>query len=283
MNNLNNNSQLGYYLAGLIEGDGNIWTPIPSNLSEDQRIYNPQIGFSLHTNNLPFFKHLKTIIGTGALYKIKDKNAYVYRISDKNTLIHVIGLINGKFRTPKISYLHRAIDHMNLIHGTKFDKLPLDNSNLEDSPWLAGFTDADGNFLVTLEGLYGLNNSKSRGRVACSYSLCQRRIDKATGLSCVPFMTEIANLFQCKISYRPDNAIYFIVVAKNKHDLVKSYFNKYPLMTSKWLNYLCYLEGLNYSFKRLTNEEILSVQQIKNSMNNKRSYFNWDHLENLYK
>jgi hypothetical protein len=34
--------------------------------------------------------------------------------------------------------------------------------------------------------------------------------------------------------------------------------------------------------KRLTREEIIEIRKIKNSMNNKREEFNWDHLENFY-
>lgn len=49
-------------------------------------------------------------------------------------------------------------------------------------------------------------------------------------------------------------------------------------MSSKILNYLSYLDELDYIDKRLTNEEIIKIQNIKNSMNFKRVYFNWDHL-----
>lgn len=96
-------------------------------------------------------------------------------------------------------------------------------------------------------------------------------------------MTEIADLFKCNIRYKTDNEIRFVAQANYKHYLVKSYFNKYPLMSSKHLNYLCFLEGLNYLNKRLTIKEIMEIQVIKNSMNNKRTYYNWDHLNTFYK
>ena len=53
-------------------------------------------------------------------------------------------------------------------------------------------------------------------------------------------------------------------------------------MTSKRLNYLCFIQGLNYLGKRLTNKEIEEIRKIKNSMNNKRTYYNWDHLNSFY-
>jgi hypothetical protein len=42
----------------------------------------------------------------------------------------MINLINGKFRTPKVKYLYKAIDHINLLYNTNIEKLPLDDSNL---------------------------------------------------------------------------------------------------------------------------------------------------------
>jgi len=281
MNNMNN-SQLGYYLAGLIEGDGNIWTQKTIRSSKN-RLKNPQIMFTFNKKEKPLYLCIKEIFGTGSFYEIKSTNACRYTISEKYTLIKLINLINGKFRTPKIEYLYKAIDYINIVHNTSINKLPLDNSNLLSSPWLAGMTDSDGNFHISLSGVYGLTGSTHKGRVICSFTLKQRMIDNYTGLSCIPFMTEIANLFECKINYKGINEIVFVAQANNKHHLVKSYFKKFPLMSSKYLNYLCFLQGLNFLGRRLTDKEIFEIQSIKNSMNNKRTYYNWDHLNNFYK
>jgi len=125
-----------------------------------------------------------------------------------------------------------------------------------------------------LEGPYGSNGSLSKGRVKCTFSIVQSLIHKSTGESCIPFMTEIANLFQCKLIYRKDSTLTFIAGANSKHYLTINYFDKYPLMSSKYLNYKDYVRGLNYLGKCLTIEEIIEIQNIKNSMNNKRTYFN---------
>lgn len=45
-------------------------------------------------------------------------------------------------------------------------------------------------------------------------------------------------------------------------------------MSSKYLNYLCFLKGLNYLGKRLTEQEILEIRAMKNSMNNSRIEYN---------
>lgn len=161
----------------------------------------------------------------------------------------MVNLINGKFRTPKIKYLYKAIDHINLLHSRNIQKLPLNNSDLGSNSWIAGFADADGNFTISLEGCYAqtLSDNKSqRGRVKCIFSIKQRVIDKASGESLVPIMTKIAKLFECKINYKSTNEMTFMVQANNKHSLTTSYFYKYPLMTSKYLDYLCFVKGLNY-------------------------------------
>jgi hypothetical protein len=212
------------------------------------------------------------IIGAGGIYKPKIGNACSYTIAKTDKLIELIHLINGKFRTPKIVCLHKAIDHINLVHNLNIPKLPLDNSNFMTNSWLSGFTDADGHFFIYLGGRYALNNSTNKTRLRCLFSIKQRFIDKLSGDSCLPFMTELADLFQSQIYYTSENAIEFKIQGTGKHYLTKLYFDKYPLMTSKRYNYLCYLQALDYLGKHLTNEEILEIQALKNSMNNKRTY-----------
>lgn len=60
-------------------------------------------------------------------------------------------------RTPKIKALFRLIDWLNaklntskvLVISKKILKLELDNTPLENNPWLSGFIEADGNFYST--------------------------------------------------------------------------------------------------------------------------------------
>jgi hypothetical protein len=183
-------------------------------------------------------------------------------------------MINGKFRTPKIIYLHKAIDRINLKYNMKIDKLPLYKGDLDSNPWLAGMTDADGTFVISLAGKYARNDSLELGRAKCIYSIRQRIIDQPTGESCVPFMSEIADLFKCNITYVGGrNILGFLAQTNNKHFLTKSYFDKYPLMTSKYLDYLSFLEGINYLGRSLNSKEIMEIQELKNSMNNKRIYY----------
>ena len=240
---------------------------------------------------MPMFIKLKDILKCGNIYKEKI-GVCRFQITSAKDTISIINLINGYFRLPKIEALYRAIDNLNRWRGANISKLLLDESDLYSNAWLAGFTDADRNFSVKLAGYYANNNLLNKdNRVKCVFSINQREIYKRTNESFISIMTKLTNFFKCNINYKltkdpsfkkPVKLLVFYVQSNKKHYLITEYFNKYPLMTSKYLNYLDYNKALSFLGKRLTFEEILDIRNIKNSMNNKRTYFNWDHLNNFY-
>ena len=75
--------EFGYFLAGLIEGDG--WFGL--NVLH--------IIFSERDISLAYL--IKKRIGYGNVYKIKDKNAVRYICKNKTGLSIILSLINGKF------------------------------------------------------------------------------------------------------------------------------------------------------------------------------------------
>jgi hypothetical protein len=126
-----NNIKLGYYLAGLIEGDGYISTNQPfQEGSSKKALKNPRIQITFDKKELPFFEHLQSKLEGGYIYKPTFSNTCRYNIAKLSILIEVINMINGKFRTPKIYCLHKAIDLLNEKYEMVIDKLPLDTSNL---------------------------------------------------------------------------------------------------------------------------------------------------------
>jgi len=98
-----NNEQLGYYLAGLIDGDG--------HFSKAQQLV---IVFSSPDAFLAYY--LKKKIGYGNVKKVKDKNAYLLIISNKEGMLHVINLINGKLRTEHT--FNQVVN--NVLNNTKY-------------------------------------------------------------------------------------------------------------------------------------------------------------------
>jgi hypothetical protein len=81
-----NNEQLGYYLAGLIDGDG--------YFSKSQQLV---ITFNYPDAFLAYY--LKERLGYGSVRKVKNKNAYLLIVSNKKGMLNVINLINGKLKT----------------------------------------------------------------------------------------------------------------------------------------------------------------------------------------
>jgi hypothetical protein len=128
--------------------------------------------------------------------------------------------------------------------------------------------------MIYLGGKYSINGSKTKTQVRSIFSIKQRRIDKITGENYVPFMEKLASFLQCKLYHNLDNSVSIVTQNMAQYLIVKSYFDKYPPMTSKYLNYVSYLESYAYKNKSLTQQEIIQIQFLKNSMNNKRTNFN---------
>ena len=70
---------MGFYLAGLFEGDGHIW--IPSNTSKGSKKHNVRFHITFHIKNLPLALKLKDLIGCGFIRNKTKDNACVLTIS----------------------------------------------------------------------------------------------------------------------------------------------------------------------------------------------------------
>jgi hypothetical protein len=81
-----NDTQLGHYLAGLIDGDG--------HFSSAQQLV---IVFNLLDIQLAYY--IREQIGHGLVRKVKEKNAVLMVVASKRAIERVINLINNKFRT----------------------------------------------------------------------------------------------------------------------------------------------------------------------------------------
>jgi hypothetical protein len=94
------------YLAGLFEGDGDIWF----HKENRKKRQNPRFCLTFGMKNEPLAKKLLEIIEYGFIaYKPKD-NACVLIISPVKGLKKIIKYVNGELRTPKIIQLYKLID-----------------------------------------------------------------------------------------------------------------------------------------------------------------------------
>jgi len=257
---------LGFYLAGLIEGDGYI------SITKENRVI---LGIVFNIKDQPLAVKLLNFLGKGFIAKRKS-NSIELRFSEKKTIIRIVNLINGKIRTPKIDQLHKLIDWLNNKHFMDIPKLPVDESPLHQNSWLAGFIEADGGFYIR----------HSLKQIICKFSLEQRMIYPKTLESYEPILNQICLFLNVKLATRnrSDNKnSYYIVRVENQKSIkiLITYLNKYSLLSSKYLDFLDWVDSFNIIFKKahMTDQGRETILSHKNNMNDKRTYFNWDHLD----
>ena len=269
------------YLAGLFEGDGHIWI---QNLNQKKK-HNPRFCITFSLKNEPLAKKLLELIGSGFIrYKTRD-NACVLVVSPVIGLKKIVHLINGELRTPKIHQLHRLIDWLNKNHNTGITKLPLKDSLLSEDGWLSGFIDSDGSFSVQHTKLE--NNAKKR-KISCRLRIEQRMLDPITNESYFKVLTDVSNFLNCSLLTRKQKSTgneYFTLTASSKLSLeiIINYLDKYPLFSSKYLDYNDWkkIVLLIFENKHYTEEGINKTESVKNSMNRQRIKFTWNHLNIL--
>lgn len=281
-------SRLSHYLAGLIEADGTIITP-KSERSAKGRLYYPSVQIVFDSRDMSLGLMIQNTLGHGSLSKKKGANAYVLTFNSKESIVLIVSLINGCMRTPKIKALHDLIDWMKVSEYSDaiIPKLPLNCEPLASNPWFAGFIDGDGHFFVRA------SSSKTKRVspvVECRFELVQRQIYH-NGLSNYVFMHEIAKFLNNKLGVvrgeraHPQYRVRTINLASNT--ILSSYLTKYPLFSSKHLNYLDFLKVLELQKANRLNpgdvDYLNKVRQIKEGMNNKRTIFFWNHLRDFYK
>ena len=203
-------TDLGYFLAGLIEGEG--WF----GFKELHIIFNEK------DISLAYF--IKKRIGYGNVYKIKNKKAVRYICKHEKGLSIILYLINGKLISkPKYDQL---IKHN---YSENFDYLILPPSNILnlDNYWLAGFTQADGCFHISI---VKSKTHKTGFSVRLEYSLKQ---NDSIPLKLLCEKLKMGNLSQ----YHTGIWCYKSTGYKTAALLI-NYFDQFHLFADKYVNYL---------------------------------------------
>ena len=276
-----NNKCIKSYLAGLFEGDGHIWMP-KYNM---KKIHNPRFCITFAMKNEPLAKKLLEIIGYGFIrYKPKN-NACVLVVSPVKGLKFIVKCVNGELRTPKIIQLHNLIDWINKNHSSEINKLTVKKGNLDKNNWLSGFVDADGSFSIQHTKL---EDGAKKRKISCRLRIEQRMFEPISKKSYFDVLTEISTLLNCNLNTRKQTSTdneYFIVAASSRKSLltILTYFKSFPLYSYKYLDYKDWEQAANLILKNdhYTEKGIIRINFLKDNMNLKRTYFNWDHLNNL--
>lgn len=278
-------SNLGPYLTGLFEGDGHIWIPKTTH-SPSGKKYNPHFVITFDDKQYPFILILKSLIGGTIRYK-KDYHAYTLSITSITGLINIISLLNGLLRTPKLNKFNQLIDWINnntSAYATNFIKHKPDISDINCNAWFSGFSEADCSFDIRVSLI---ETGAIKNRIAARYRLEQRMIDPETNESYKSVLNLIGLGFGVSLGTTVHNKninYYIISISSSKSRLLLvDYFNKYPLFSSKRLNYNDWLacHNLIISGDHLTDLGRNKALQLKEGMNSKRIYYNWDHLDQL--
>jgi hypothetical protein len=205
-------TELGYFLAGLIEGDG--WFG-------QKELH---IIFSEKDISLAYL--IKKQIGHGNIYKIKNKKAVRYICKNEKGLSIILSLINGKLVSkPKYDQL---IKH-NYSKFFNFTLLPPNNILTLDNFWLAGFTQADGCFHISIAKSKTRPN-KTGFSVRLEFSLKQ---NDAIPLKLLYDLVKLGNLSQ----YTSGIWCYKSSGFKTASVLIK-YFDTFNLFGGKYEDYL---------------------------------------------
>lgn len=159
-------------------------------------------------------------------------------------------------------------------------KLPLDSSPFQNNYWLAGFLDADGSFYIRF----------SEKHIICKFKLERSLIYPNSEQNYFTILNRISTFFNVRLACLPDNILnnkkkYYLIRIENHKsiNLLISYLNKYPLLSSKYLDFLEWEKAFNEIINKTHyNEQGRKIiLTAKNNMNNKRTSFNWNHLNFL--
>ena len=277
-NNITFNPLFCSYLAGLIEGDGTFVVP-KRDRSDKGNLYYSSIQIIFDERDFPLAMVIQKELGFGSIIKYKDKKAYRLNIYSLKDVVTIVNMINGYMRTVKINNLYKLIDFLNMRHNLNILKKGKDTSPIDSNAWLAGFIESDGSFYV--------NYTPKSSSLACKFYLNQSTKNHL-GLDKIEIMQDLASFLNVKVANRTIEKKYsqYSVTTNSvvNNQIIIDYLDKFPLFSSKFLNYQDFKTIVNLIIKKehKTDAGKEKIQLIKSGMNNKRTYFNWDHLQRFY-
>ena len=229
-------NEFGYFLAGLIEGDG--WFGVN------------ELHIIFAENDISLAYLIKNRIGHGHVYKIKDKKAVRYICKNQKGLSIILSLINGKL-VSKFKY-EQLINH-NYTKKFNCTIYPPSNKITLDNYWLAGFTQADGCFHISV---VKSKTHKTGFSVRLEFSIKQ---NDAVPLKLLYDTVKMGNLSQYSSGIWCYKSSGFKTAA-----LLISYFDTFNIFAGKYTHYLKFRKVyiMITEGKHLENKGIIKIKSI---------------------
>jgi LAGLIDADG endonuclease len=231
---------LGYYLAGLIEGDGYIGES--------------KIEIAFHTDDISSAYFIKKIIGYGSVLICKELNSVRYVLVHKLGLQKMCHLINGKFLGQ-----HKIDQLLKLNYDIKFGYtiLPKANFDILTNYWLAGFSDAQSSFGIYI---YSHNFNKTGINISLSFRIKQKNPE---------LLNLVANALGGNVYKLIDNMYsYSTINFKNAFNVVNYFDNFHLLNASKLINYIKWRKAYRIIQRKehLTFEGINKIRKLQENL-----------------
>lgn len=263
---------------------------VPDTLRDNKkRLRYAKIKIAFYIKDKPLFNLIQTIIG--GVFEI-HKNFGVLIINKNKELIFICKAINGFLRTPKINDFHNLIGYLNQKNkNSVIEKLNLDFSPIHSNAWLSGFFEGDGNFSLTITDRKKSKKYNKRIQIQCRLEI--KRFYSKKYQEGVPFdyyqiCEKISTYWGVGVYSRTRNSHFHALIVSSysisSNSKVIAYFQKFPLFSSKFLNYVDWKTIYDLQVKKLhlTPEGIDICQKIKKNFNRSRKNFSWIHLKNFY-
>lgn len=241
-----NNEDFGYYLAGLIDGDGHFSK-------------NNQLIITFHIKDVSLAYYIKRKLGYGSVKKVKNKNVVILVISYKKGLETVFNFINGKLKhINRINQVNQILIKDQFKDIRKNFNFSSDcNQNLNNY-WLSGFADADASFQIKIINRIDWDKPEIR----LNFQIDQKNKD---------ILILIKNYLGGNIGYRSSQDTYFYgSISYGSAKKVIDYFDRYSLLSSKYINYMKWRKVylLIKNRDHLTESGICKIKKLKISMKN---------------
>ena len=202
--------EIGYYIAGLIEGSSQIC------------VGEINIFFNIRDISLAFF--VKKIIGYGLVKIDKKVNICYYKVIKKEGRKKILNLINGKLRGYEKIEQFKKYDYDKEFN---INILPPANFDILNNYWLTGFSENNSYFIIYLNSNKIVKNKLNLKLI---YNIFHKNED---------FLLKIKETFGGCI-LKNNNKDFFEYTTSSFENAKKiiSYFDKFQLNSTKFISYI---------------------------------------------